>query len=113
VIRRISLIQVAKRLGIPLQSVAEVFADLPHEKEPSNKDWARIAKRWEAELNARKLAIEKLQNELTGVHRTRLSVHEHLPLAQPHRQPRGGGAGSRRLDSTEYLPHEQDMNRAE
>jgi MerR family redox-sensitive transcriptional activator SoxR len=65
-IRRVSLIQVAKRLGIPLTSVADVFADLPADKKASNKDWARIAKRWQDELDARKRAIEQLQEELTG-----------------------------------------------
>jgi MerR family redox-sensitive transcriptional activator SoxR len=43
-----------------------VFADLPADKKAGNKDWARIAKRWQDELDARKRAIEQLQEELTG-----------------------------------------------
>ena len=39
-IRRISLIQVAVRFGIPLAEVAEVFASLPSGRTPNKRDWA-------------------------------------------------------------------------
>lgn len=65
-LRRISLIRVAKRLGIPLESVSVAFEGLPHDRKPTLREWRRISQRWDDQLEARKRAIEQLQEELTG-----------------------------------------------
>lgn len=65
-IRRISLILVAKRLGIALADVADVFAALPMDTVPTSRDWHRMSKRWQSQLDAKKREIERLQRELTG-----------------------------------------------
>ena len=65
-IRRISLVLVAKRLGIPLADVADVFATLPTDGQPSSRDWHRMSRRWQTQLDAKKQEIERLQHELTG-----------------------------------------------
>ncbi|MFD0560167.1 MerR family redox-sensitive transcriptional activator SoxR [Stackebrandtia endophytica] len=66
VLRRLSLIQVAKRMGIPLAEVAEVFAALPEDRMPSKRDWDRISRRWRAQLETRRRELERLERELTG-----------------------------------------------
>ncbi|MFF4988190.1 redox-sensitive transcriptional activator SoxR [Streptosporangium saharense] len=66
VLRRISLILVAKRMGIPLSEVAVVFEGLPEDRMPSKRDWERISRRWAALLEARRKEIEQLEQELTG-----------------------------------------------
>lgn len=65
-IRRISLIIVAKRLGIPLEQVKEVFETLPFDKTPTQADWKRVAKLWRDEIDARRKQLENLQRELIG-----------------------------------------------
>ncbi|NED94015.1 redox-sensitive transcriptional activator SoxR [Phytoactinopolyspora alkaliphila] len=65
-IRRISLIIMAKRLGIPLSDVAKVFATLPFDHAPTHADWQRVSRAWKKELEERRRAIENLENELTG-----------------------------------------------
>ena len=65
-IRRISLILVAKRLGIALSDVADVFATLPMDGLPSARDWHRLSRRWQSQLDAKKRELERLQHELTG-----------------------------------------------
>jgi len=65
-IRRISLILVAKRLGIALSDVAHVFATLPMDDLPTSRDWHRLSRRWQSQLDAKKREIERLQHELTG-----------------------------------------------
>jgi MerR family redox-sensitive transcriptional activator SoxR len=65
-LRRISLILVAKRLGIPLADVQEVFATLPADTRPLARDWRRVSRHWEAQLERKKREIEQLQEELTG-----------------------------------------------
>ncbi|GLF95428.1 redox-sensitive transcriptional activator SoxR [Streptomyces yaizuensis] len=66
VLRRVSLIQVAKRMGIPLAEVAEVFRTLPDDRMPAKRDWERISRRWRALLEARRREIEQLEREITG-----------------------------------------------
>ena len=65
-LRRISLISVAKRLGIPLTDVQAVFAHVPLDTTPSHEDWQRASRRWKTQLEERRLAIERLERELTG-----------------------------------------------
>lgn len=64
VIRRVSVIQVAKRMGIPLSEVAEVFSDLPDDRMPGKTDWRRISERWRGRLEARRREIERMESEL-------------------------------------------------
>lgn len=65
-LRRVSLITVAKRLGIPLSDVQEAFADVPLTQTPSHDDWQRASRRWKRELEKRREGIERLERELTG-----------------------------------------------
>ena len=65
-LRRISLIVVAKRLGIGLADVADVFRSLPMDTVPSVRDWRRLSRQWHAQLDAKKREIDRLQRELTG-----------------------------------------------
>ncbi len=62
--RRIAIIQVAKRLGIPLAEVVEQFANLPADRMPSLRDWSRLNASWRASLRARQLEFERLQREM-------------------------------------------------
>lgn len=65
-LRRVSLIIVAKRLGIPLSDVAAVFATLPTDHAPAHEDWQRVSLAWKRQLEERRRAIEALEYELTG-----------------------------------------------
>ncbi|MEV0679264.1 redox-sensitive transcriptional activator SoxR [Actinosynnema sp. NPDC050436] len=65
-LRRISLIIVAKRLGIPLADVAEVFARLPTDQAPTHDDWQRVSRTWKRQLEERRRVLENLEHELTG-----------------------------------------------
>ena len=65
-IRRVSLIQLAVRFGIPLAEVAEVFGSLPQGRTPTKKDWRKMSTEWNQRLEDRKQAINRMQDELTG-----------------------------------------------
>ncbi len=65
-LRRVSLITVAKRLGIPLADVQSTFDDVPLDRPPSHADWQRASRRWKRLLEARRRGIERLERELTG-----------------------------------------------
>ncbi|OUE32076.1 Redox-sensitive transcriptional activator SoxR [Clavibacter michiganensis] len=65
-LRRVSLITVAKRLGIPLADVQAAFDDVPLDRPPSHADWQRASRRWKRLLEERRQGIERLERELTG-----------------------------------------------
>ncbi|MEW1858830.1 MULTISPECIES: redox-sensitive transcriptional activator SoxR [unclassified Streptomyces] len=65
-LRRVSLIIVARRLGIPLSDLATVFAALPQDRAPTDADWQRMSRRWKRQLQERRRVLEQLEHELTG-----------------------------------------------
>lgn len=66
VLRRLSIIHYAKRLGIPLTEVATVFEQLPDDRMPSKRDWTRITQRWSDMLDERRRRLDALQSELSA-----------------------------------------------
>ncbi|RMI09466.1 redox-sensitive transcriptional activator SoxR [Cellulomonas triticagri] len=65
-LRRVSLIVVAKRLGIPLGELAEVFATVPADRPPTVAEWRRMSRAWRAQLEERRRTIENLERDLAG-----------------------------------------------
>lgn len=66
VIRRVSVIKAAQKMGISLASIRKAFATLPDERTPTQKDWQRLSSKWQDELNARIAYLERLRDSLTG-----------------------------------------------
>ncbi len=66
VIRRVSVIKAAQKMGVSLQSIKEAFAALPDNRTPSQKDWEKLAKNWQEELQKRILYLQNLSEMLTG-----------------------------------------------
>ncbi|MFC8303091.1 redox-sensitive transcriptional activator SoxR [Specibacter sp. NPDC057265] len=66
VLRRVAVIRAAQRAGIPLSLVAEVFATLPSQGVPTQTDWQELSRHWQAELDIRIAALEKLRGSLGG-----------------------------------------------
>ena len=65
VLRRVSLIKVAQRLGISLQEIGSAFAALPKHAEAGQKDWERLARQWSTQLDARINQLSALRDQLT------------------------------------------------
>jgi len=66
VLRRVSIIKVAQRLGISLDSIKEALDTLPKGRTPTDRDWKRLSARWHAELEARIRQLSRLRDQLTG-----------------------------------------------
>ena len=66
VLRRLAVIRVAQRVGMPLEAVARAFETLPQGRAPTKADWARLSARWQQELEERIHMLQLLRNELTG-----------------------------------------------
>lgn len=65
-LRRISLIIAAKRLGVPLRELSKFFASLPTDRAPTHSDWQRMSRAWKRQLQHQRQILENLEHELTG-----------------------------------------------
>jgi MerR family redox-sensitive transcriptional activator SoxR len=65
VLRRLAVIRVAQRVGMPLEAVATAFAALPENKTPTKAEWARMSALWRSELDQRIAQLLLLRNQLT------------------------------------------------
>jgi len=66
VLRRVSVIKAAQKMGISLADIKRAFASLPQERTPTASDWKKLSTAWQAELNARITYLERLRDSLTG-----------------------------------------------
>lgn len=64
VLRRVAVIKVAQRIGIPLASIAAALASLPEGRTPTVADWARLSGQWRGELDARIAQLTRLRDQL-------------------------------------------------
>jgi MerR family redox-sensitive transcriptional activator SoxR len=66
VLRRVSVIKAAQKMGISLAAIKLAFATLPDQRTPTAKDWEKLSSTWHGELNARIAYLERLRDSLTG-----------------------------------------------
>jgi MerR family redox-sensitive transcriptional activator SoxR len=66
VLRRVSVIKAAQKMGIRLATIKEALSGLPNNRTPTTKDWEKMSTRWQQELNARIAYLERLRDSLTG-----------------------------------------------
>ncbi|MBL7250982.1 redox-sensitive transcriptional activator SoxR [Alloalcanivorax sp. C16-2] len=65
VLRRVAVIKVAQRIGIPLAEVARALAGLPEARSPNARDWSRLSERWRQELDERIQRLTQLRDQLS------------------------------------------------
>jgi MerR family redox-sensitive transcriptional activator SoxR len=98
VLRRVAIIKVAQRAGIPLKEIGAALAGLPDDKVPSAADWKRLAAHWKSELDDRIDRLVRLRDQLAGcIGCGCLSISE-CPLRNPEDRLGAQGPGPRLLD---------------
>ncbi len=96
-LRRVALIQIAQRVGIPLAEIRESLDALPDNRTPNRRDWERLSARWRAKLDQRILHLQQLREKFTDcVGCGCLSIDRCL-LANPDDKLGHTGPGPRRL----------------
>lgn len=98
VLRRIALIKVAQRAGIPLKEIAEALASLPERAVPTAEDWARLSARWKADLDDRIARLTRLRDQLSGCIGCGCLSLADCPLRNPEDVLAKEGPGPRILD---------------
>jgi MerR family transcriptional regulator, redox-sensitive transcriptional activator SoxR len=66
VVRRVSFIRVAQRVGLRLDEIREALASLPDNRTPTAKDWDRLATSWRPRIDAQIHMLERLRDRLAG-----------------------------------------------
>lgn len=66
VLRRVSFVKVAQRVGLTLEEIRDALASLPESRTPTQDDWSRISKAWRPRLDEQIQLIERLRDRLDG-----------------------------------------------
>ena len=64
VLRRVAIIKVAQRLGLPLSMIKQAIDSLPGGRTPTAKDWRRLSVEWRKELDRRIALLQRLRGQL-------------------------------------------------
>ena len=66
VLRRISVIKAAQKMGISLKEIKRTMATLPNGRTPTAKDWETLSTYWRDDLDARIAYLQRLRDSLTS-----------------------------------------------
>ncbi|GAB2623045.1 redox-sensitive transcriptional activator SoxR [Novilysobacter erysipheiresistens] len=100
-LRRVAVIRVAQRVGIPLATIREALATLPDDRTPTRADWSRLSARWRDELDARIRQLGRLRGTLDDCIGCGCLSLQRCRLANPADALGDAGDGARRWDDGE------------
>jgi MerR family redox-sensitive transcriptional activator SoxR len=98
VLRRVAVIKVAQRTGIPLKEIREALSTLPDKRTPTSTDWKKLSARWRSQLDDRIERLTRLRDQLDGCIGCGCLSIETCPLRNPCDRLSAEGSGPRLLD---------------
>jgi MerR family redox-sensitive transcriptional activator SoxR len=98
VLRRIAVIKVAQRAGMPLATIKHAMDRLPPHHAPGKEDWERLSAGWRDELNDRITRLARLRDQMTLCIGCGCLSTVHCPLRNPGDALGEQGPGPRLLD---------------
>jgi len=100
VLRRIAVIKVAQRTGIPLADIQRELCALPDDRQLLASDWARLSEHWKADLNERITKLTALRDQLTSCIGCGCLSMRDCPLRNPDDAFSERGTGAYLLEHT-------------
>ena len=97
VLRRIAIIRIAQRAGIPLALIRDALTDLPHDHVPNRRDWQHFTDAWKGMLQERIDGLTQLRDQIASCIGCGCLSIEECPLRNPADTLGKHGAGPRRL----------------
>jgi MerR family redox-sensitive transcriptional activator SoxR len=64
-LRRIAVVRVAQKVGIPLAQIRTALSALPEGRTPTVEDWAALSTRWREDLDNRIDQLAALRDQLS------------------------------------------------
>lgn len=98
VLRRVAIIKVAQRTGIPLAEIREALSSLPEGRTPTAADWRKLSARWKADLDDRIERLTRLRDHMDGCIGCGCLSLKVCPLRNPLDELSEEGPGPRLLD---------------
>src|SRR5262249_15402099 len=98
ILRRIAIIRVAQKAGIPLGTIQKALASLPRERTPTADDWRKLSTRWRAELDSRIQRLIQLRDRLNDCIGCGCLSVATCPLRNPEDTLGRKGSGPRLLE---------------
>ena len=98
ILRRVAVIKVAQRIGIPLATIHEALATLPDGRITTAADWRRLSAVWKQGLDDRIERLLRLRDSLSGCIGCGCLSMKACPLRNPGDRLAGEGPGPRLLD---------------
>jgi MerR family redox-sensitive transcriptional activator SoxR len=98
VLRRVAVIKVAQRTGIPLASIQAALAHLPDGRAPTPEDWAELSRAWRTELDERIRRLTQLRDQMDDCIGCGCLSLKTCPLRNPQDALAAQGAGPRLLE---------------
>lgn len=65
-LRRVAVVRAAQAVGLSLSQVRSALNSLPDSRTPNKRDWARLSRSWQKDLDARIAELVALRDELGG-----------------------------------------------
>jgi MerR family redox-sensitive transcriptional activator SoxR len=99
VLRRISVIKAAQKMGITLAEIAAQFRALPKGKALTQKDWEKLSRRWQKSLNDRISYMKRLRDYMSGCIGCGCLSMDSCPLYNDNDKLSADGSGPVLLDN--------------
>ncbi|HZZ49511.1 MAG TPA: redox-sensitive transcriptional activator SoxR [Pseudonocardia sp.] len=96
-LRRVALIKIAQRVGVPLAQVRKALDELPNSRIPNREDWARLSQSWHDELQQRITHLEQLRDQFTECIGCGCLSIDRCRMTNPYDELAVQGPGPRRL----------------
>lgn len=97
VLRRVALIRIAQRVGIPLKDIADALGELPEGRTPNHDDWERLSRYWQESLDDRIRHLAQLRNQFSDCIGCGCLSLERCAMLNPDDALAAEGSGPRRL----------------
>ncbi|MEJ4045864.1 redox-sensitive transcriptional activator SoxR [Erwinia sp. SLM-02] len=98
VLRRVAIIKIAQRIGIPLATIGDNLMQFPPGKRMSPREWAVLSQQWRDELDSRIEMLTHLRDDLDGCIGCGCLSMEDCPLRNPNDRLSEQGTGAILLD---------------
>lgn len=96
-LRRVAFIRASQGVGIPLGQIRQALDQLPHDRAPTPRDWARVSELWRADLDTRIAQLEVLRDNLNQCIGCGCLSLKSCHLMNPHDALRRRGPGAHRM----------------
>lgn len=97
VLRRVSFIRVAQRVGLSLAEIRAALDSLPDGRTPTRSDWERLATAWRPMLDERIALLEAMREKLDGCIGCGCLSLDTCAMYNPDDVAAAGGTGPRYL----------------